>query len=175
MAIEAVGRKDMYTHDEVQQAVAMAQTQQTVDRLQESYVELSRSVASMNSMLALEFRGLRETLATVPTQLSQQIIDCRNQMRKEIENDFPDKLEASEMREHIEKQIATTDKTLGTQISAVDKKIDATDNKLSQQITALQVKVEKLWIKVTVAISTVAAVGYFIQWLFTVGKTVSGG
>jgi hypothetical protein len=42
-------------------------------------------------------------------------------------------------------------------------------------VDGLESKVEKQWLKITVVVGTIVAVGGFAQWFFATGKHLIGG
>jgi hypothetical protein len=104
-------------------------------------------------------KALRDMLASFPSSVAAQIDNCRKDMRREIEQDFPNKLEAMRMEQRIEEKIGETDKTLGKQISELDKKVDSVNE-----------KVERQSLKIAVVVGTIVALGGFVQWAISTGR-----
>jgi hypothetical protein len=164
MPLPAQDIKDSYTADEVQHLIAREWAKNEIISLKAGALEFQKQLVEIGGTTNGELKHLRETLQEFPTMVANQISQCRAEMRREIEQDFPNKLEAMRMEQRIEDKIGETDSTLGKQISSLDKKVDG-----------LESKVEKQWLKITVVVGTIVAVGGFAQWFFATGKHLIGG
>ena len=164
MPIPAQDIKDSYTADEVQHLIAREWAKNEILTLRAGAVEFQKQLVEIGGTTNAELKHLRETLQEFPTMVASQISHCREDMRREMEKDFPNRIEAMGMEQRIEEKIGETDATLGKQISALDKKVDG-----------LEVKVDKQWLKITVIVSTIVAIGGLAQWFFATGKHLIGG
>lgn len=163
MSLPAQDIKESYTADEVQHLIAREWAKNEILTLKAGSIEFQKQLVEIGGATSAELKHLRETLQEFPTMVANQIGQCRAEMRREIEQDFPNKLEAMRMEQRIEDKIGTTDTTLGKQISSLDKKVDNLEN-----------KVDKQWLKITVIVSTIVAIGGFVQWLLAAGKSLTG-
>ena len=163
MTLPSQDPKETYTADEVQHLIAREWAKNEIITLKAGSIEFQKQLVEIGGATSSELKHLRETLQEFPTMVANQISNCRAEMRREIEQDFPNKLEAMRMEQRIEDKIGTTDTTLGKQISALDKKVDGLEN-----------KVDKQWLKITVIVSTIVAIGGFVQWLLVAGKSLTG-
>lgn len=164
MPLPAQDLKESYTADEVQHLIAREWAKNEIISLRNGHMELQRQMIEVTGATNAELKSLRETLIEFPNSVANQIAQCRRELREEIEQDFPNKLEAIRMEQRIEDKIGDTDKTLGKQISDLDKKVDGIND-----------KVERQWLKITVVVGTIVAVGGFAQWFFATGKHLVGG
>lgn len=153
--------RDTYTHDEVQHIVAREWAKQEILRLANGQMELQRTMIEVTGQNSAELKGLRELLTGFPSLVSEQVNRCRKDLRAEIENEFPTKLESLRMEQRIEDKIGATDTTLGKQIAALDKKVDS-----------LEGKVDKQWLKITVIVGTIVGIGGVVQWLLATGNAL---
>ena len=159
--------KDSYTADEVQHLIAREWAKNEIISLRAGAIEFQKQLVEIGGTTNTELKHLREVLQEFPTLVSSQVNQCRSDFRREIEQDFPSKLETMRMEQRIEDKIGTTDHTLGKQISSLDKKVDS-----------LEGKVDRQWLKISVVVTTIVAIGGIVQWIFTAGKavqTVVGG
>lgn len=132
-----------------------------IENLKRTQSEQSARLLHVLSEMAADVKLLGAALTAVP----RQIADGKNAMRDEIERDFPSKPETMRMEQRIEKQIADVDKTLGKQIADVDKRMTSGMTDVAAQITKVDNKVDKIWIKITMVVTTVTVLGGLIQWL----------
>ena len=131
-----------------------------IENLKRAQGEQNARLLQVLSEMSADIKGLGAALTAVPRQISE----CRDDMRDEIERDFPNKPDALKMEQRIEKKMADVDKTLGKQIDDVDKRLTSGMTDVAAQITKVDTKVDKIWIKITVVVTTVTAVGGLIQW-----------
>lgn len=128
-----------------------------IENLKQSDRDTSQRVITMLSEMSADIKALRQEVISVP----QKISACRIDMRGEIERDFHSRTESLQMEQRIEKQITDTDRTLGKQIADV-----------RAELTKLDTKIDKIWIKVTVVVSTIVAIGGIVQWLLVTAKAL---
>lgn len=144
-----------------------------IENLKHEGVAANERLLDVLREMSTDLKALRMDLGTVP----RQIDSCRQDMRREVERDFPTKSEALQMEQRIEKQIADTDKTLGKQISDVDKKIDAKMAEVTVQITKVDTKLNNLWIRLSMVMLTLIAAGGVVQWIlltYKAGRDIAG-
>ena len=135
-----------------------------IDNLKANELAMNTRILSAIAELGSDIKSMRESLQAVPRQIGE----CRADMRREVERDFPAKTDALNMERRIEDKIAETDKTLGLQIAAVGKRSTEDIQALKDQITCVENKVDRQWLKITVIVSTVVSIAMIAQWLFTV-------
>ena len=146
-------------NDLMKHLIEASKMQADIENLKVGQHETNSRVIALLGELAGDIKGLRVDLQNVPDKISV----CRREMRREIEQDFPNKLEALQMEQRIEEKISETDKTLGVQISELDKKIDK-----------IEVKFDKQWVKITAIVLTIVALGGVIQWFLVTSRAVLG-
>lgn len=151
--------KESYTADEVQHLIAREWAKNEIVSLRGGHLDIQKQLVEITGTFNAELKNFREMMIGFPASIAHQITQCRKDLRHEIEQDFPSKVETLQMEQRIEKKIGETDSTLGKQISALDKKVDG-----------LESKVDKQWLKITVVVGTIVAVGGVVQWLITTGK-----
>lgn len=177
--------KDSYSYDEVQHMIAREWAKGEIQSNKNGLFKLQQQVVEFMATAQADSKALRDLLAGFPVLVANQIDASRKDMRREIQNDFPDKLEAERMERRIEDKIGATDKTLGKQIGDLDKKMDASLAELAAQIKDVNTdlagkikdvngKVEKAWLKITVTVTTVIGVGGFITWLISTSRFFAG-
>ena len=135
-----------------------------IENLKQVHGDQTARLLQVLTEMSADIKSLSVALVAVP----RQIAESRSDTRAEIERDFPSKPEAMLMEQRIEKQMAEVDKTLGKQIADVDKRLTSGMTDVAAQITKVDNKVDKIWIKITVVVTTVMAVGGVIQWLLMV-------
>lgn len=163
MSLPAQDIKDSYTADEVQHLIAREWAKNEILTLKKSDIEIQKQLIEISGTTAAELKNIREAVTSFPVMVATQIAQCRKDLRAEIEQDFPSKLETLRMEQRIEDKIGATDNTLGKQISALDKKVDGLEN-----------KVDKMWLKITVVVSTIVSIGGLVQWFFLTGSKIIG-
>lgn len=109
----------------------------------------SRMLAQMGE-IAGDIKAIRADLITVPEKINA----CRADMRREVERDFPSRMDAVQMEKRIEEKIAEG------------------DSRLSEQIREIDNKIEKQWVKITTAIVVVSVAAGIFVWLV---ENVSSG
>ena len=149
-------------HEFTMHLMDAARMRADIDNLKANEAAMNSRVLSAIGDLAGEIKAMRESVQLVPRQIS----DCRSDMRREVERDFPAKTDAINMERRIEDKISDTDKTLGLQIAAVGKKSSDDIQSLKDQITTVETKVDRQWLRITVIVTTVVAVGGIVQWFF---------
>ena len=157
--------KDSYSYDEVQHLIARDWARSEIKRLSEGQIELHRQMLDAIGTTNQELKAMRDVIITFPGLITTQISDCRKDMRREVEADFPSRLDAMNMERRIEDKVAETDKTLGLQIAAVGKKATDDFQSLKDQLTCVENKVDRQWLRITVIVSTVVSLGLLVQWL----------
>lgn len=135
-----------------------------IENLKQAHGEQNARLLQVLTEMSADIKSLGTALVAVPRQIAESRVD----VRAEIERDFPSKPEAMLMEQRIEKQMAEVDKTLGKQIADVDKRLTSGMTDVAAQITKVDNKVDKIWIKITVVVTTVMAVGGVLQWLLLV-------
>lgn len=150
-------QKESYSYDEVQHLIAREWAKNEIVSLRNGALESQRQLIEITGSFNNEMKNFREMLTNFPENIAEQISRCRIEIRREIDKDFPNKIEAIHMEQRIENKIGDTDETLGKQISALDKKVDG-----------IEVKVDKQWAKITVIVSTIVAIGGVVQWFLSV-------
>jgi len=130
-----------------------------IENLKRQSAETNVRILTVLGEMSSDLKALRTDVAGVPHQIDV----CRQDMRREVERDFPTKPEAILMEQRIEKQIAEVDKTLGKQIADVD-------TKLTQKLTDVENKVDRQWLKISVIVATIVALGGILQWIFVMSQ-----
>lgn len=125
----------LYSESDVQHIVAREVAKQQVRELQSGLLATNKTLADLTANFTTELKSVRELLQKQP----DQIRECRVDLRREIEKDFPNRLEMMDMENRIEDMISTGDAGL------------------SSQIAAINVKVDKQWLKITVTLSVISA------------------
>lgn len=175
MSLPSQEQKESYTPDEVQHLIAREWAKQEIISLKNRHLELQRQLIDVTGTFHADSKALREMLTSFPTAVADQISQCRKDLRHEIEQDFPSKLEAMRMEQRIEEKIGETDKTLGKQISELDKKMDSNSADLANQIRNVDNKVERQALKIAAVVGTIVAIGGITQWFFATGRHLVGG
>jgi hypothetical protein len=170
MSLPAQDVKDSYTADEVQHLIAREWAKNEIITLKAGALEFQKQLIEIGGATNAELKHLRESIQEFPSMVSSQIAHCRDDMRREIQKDFPDRLEAVAMEKRIEDKIGETDTTLGKQISSLDKKVDNTKNELTADINSLRELVNRQWLKISVVVATLIGAGGLIQWLLVTSK-----
>lgn len=167
MPLPGQDQKESYTADEVSHIVAREWAKNEILSLRQGQIDMQRQMIEVTGTISADVKSLRDALITLPATLASQINESRREMRKEMEADFPSRLEAKDMEHRIEKKIDETDSKLGKQINSVDGKL-----------TDLKGDVDKQWIKITAIVVTVISIAGIVQWfIFTAGaaKNLIGG
>lgn len=164
MSLPPQEEKATYTADEVQHLIAREWARNEILTLKSAHMDLQKQMVDAVGSTNAELKSLRVTLVEFPALVANQIAQCRRDLRSEIEQDFPTKLESVRMEQRIEDKIGETDSTLGRQIGELDKKVDS-----------LEDKVERQWLKITVVVGTIVALGGLVQWALATGKHIFAG
>jgi predicted nucleic acid-binding Zn-ribbon protein len=135
--------------------VEAAKMQGEIENLKSGQLDLQTRILGLLGELSGDIKGIRAEMQSVP----DKIASCKVEMRREVERDFPDRMDALEMEKRIEKQIEATDRTLSEQITKVE-------NSLNTKLTSVENKLDRQWIKITATITTVAAGAAAIAWVF---------
>jgi len=132
-----------------------------IENLRSNQAELTNRVLISLGELAGDIKAIRSDMAVVPERISA----CRADMRREVDKDFPNRLDAIEMEKRIENQIRDTDSKLSAQITQVDKGSQERHATLNTRIESVETKLDKQWIKITTAITVVLVVLGGFAWL----------
>jgi hypothetical protein len=97
----------------------------------------NNQVIAMLGRLTEKVEALQGALNAVP----ERITACRNDMRREIEKDFPNRVDAIAMETRIEEQVRTTDTKLSRQIASVENNVNGRMDKIERKIDTLLVKI----------------------------------
>jgi hypothetical protein len=98
------------------------------------------------------------------TSVPERIAACRLEMRREVDKDFPNRVDAIEMEKRIETQIRDTDKKLSDQIAAVDAGSKARHADMNTRIDGVKSELDKQWIKISTAVGVVILVFGLLAW-----------
>jgi len=132
-----------------------------IENLRTNQNELTSRVLVSLGELAGDLKAIRVDISAVPERISA----CRVDMRREVERDFPSRLDATEMEKRIENQIRETDRQLSHQISQVDAGSKERHASLKTQIDAVEGKLDKQWVKITTAITVVILLLGGLAWV----------
>ena len=147
-----------------------------IEHLKNSQADSSRFIVSALGELKGSIESLRSALSNVP----QQISSCRAEMRREVEKDFPDRLYVLKMENNIEARVDAGDAKLSEQIRAVEKTLTekmsamstASDKRQAETQAAVELRVgnlersvDRLWIKITSAVTLVGLVLAGVAWI----------
>jgi len=152
--------------DHLIEAAVMKARLEHVEQMQQN---TNHQVLHALGEMSADVKAIRLDISNVP----QQIQACRNDMRREIERDFPNKEAALKMETRIEDKIGATDRALGKQISEVQTNLGEKITTLSGEVQSVKQDVSKVWIRVTATIVAVVATAGGIMWLVNFVKTVS--
>jgi short-subunit dehydrogenase involved in D-alanine esterification of teichoic acids len=132
-----------------------------IEHLRSTQSELTNRVLVSLGELAAELKSMRTDIQSVP----ERIANCRMEMRREVEKDFPNRVDAIEMEKRIENQMRETDHKLTKQITSVETNLNA-------RIDKVDTKIDKLFVKIA---ATIAAVGTTLATVAWVIENVSPG
>lgn len=124
-----------------------------IEHIKGLQADLTHRVLVSLGEVAGDIKAIRADLQAVP----ERIQACRVDVKREVEKEFPNRVDAIEMEKRIEKQVEITDRKLADQITAVQ-------IGLTSRIDTVEKKVENVWIKITTAIAVLAAVAGSIAW-----------
>ena len=175
---EIESNEKIYSKTDMEHLFARREARRDLDRLDQEIVTINRRVLEANTKQALESQALREAIASLPNSLAVQIARCREEIRKEIQENHPTRLENLEMRNHIENQVKEVDNTLGKQIAAVDRKlseeIKSSHTTLSEEMkemgTDLKNNLKIQWLKITIPITVVGVLATVLSWWLITGS-----
>lgn len=134
----------------VEHLIDAARLKTEVDNLKSSVSDIQTQTVSALAGLAVKMDALTSALNVVP----ERIAACRTDVRREVERDFPTRPDAIEMEHRIEKKVEEGDKALAHQIS-----------ELSTKFVNLEGKVDRMWLKISVAVSVIGTVLVLLGWL----------
>lgn len=134
--------------------IEAAAMRQDIDNLKANQGESYHRVVEMLSSLNTKMEGLQASIQSVP----ERIAACRNELRNEVKEAYPDRLAAERMERRIEDKVDEGDQALSAQIQSV-----STD--LNARITEVEKKVDRQWLKITWAVSIVGTIGACLVWL----------
>jgi len=155
---------EVLEHDFRSHLVDAASMKKDIEALQRRDNEIMSRTFEKMADLDGNMKVLQELMRDIPRQISS----CRTDMRHEVERDFPSKMDIKDMENRIEKQASETERDLSKQITKLDTKVDTNHN-------SLNTKIEKLWLKITIPIMVVIALGGLIQWVLVTMKMAAGG
>jgi predicted nucleic acid-binding Zn-ribbon protein len=134
--------------------IEAAAMRQDIDNLKANQGDAHHRVVEMLSALNSKMEGLALSIQSVP----ERIAACRNEIRNEVKEAYPDRLSAERMERRIEDKVDAGDHALSVQIREVS-------TNLNTRITEVEGKVDKQWLKITWAVSIVGTVGAGLVWL----------
>jgi uncharacterized FlaG/YvyC family protein len=178
MPIPAQDIKDSYTFDEVQHMVAREMARNDIDRLKAGALDFQRQLVEIGGATNAELKHLRESLQEFPLLVANQISHCREDMRREMEKDFPDRIEALAMEKRIEDKVDHTDRALSEQITQVstdlNAKITESNTNLNAKFSSLEGEVKRQWVKITATITAIVAFAGVVTWVLQTAKVFGG-
>lgn len=121
-----------------------------IANIRDAQHELTTRMLSQMGEIAGDIKAIRADLTAVPEKINA----CRADMRREVERDFPSRMDSVQMEKRIEEKIAEG------------------DGRLSEQIREIDNKIEKQWVKITTAIVAVSVAAGIFVWLV---ENVSSG
>lgn len=163
MPAAAQPSEDFQTHF-MTHLIDAASMRTDIENLKRADHDFNTRILNSLDAVTTELKGLRDLIGFVPGQIAA----CRQDMRHEIERDFPSKMDALNMERRIEESVADTDKTLGKQIAAIDTKLTSELHSVKEEQVRQGNKLDRQWLTITVIVSTVVGVAMVTQWLFTV-------
>jgi hypothetical protein len=155
---------EVLEHDFRSHLIDAASMKKDIEALQRRDNEIMSRTFEKMADLDGSMKVLQELMRDIPRQISS----CRLDMRHEVERDFPSKMDIKDMENRIERQASDTERDLSNQITKLDTKVDTNHN-------SLNTKIEKLWLKITIPIMVVIALGGLIQWVLVTMKMAAGG
>jgi len=154
---------EVSSQDFLSHLIDAASMRKDIEALQRRDNDISNRAFEKLSEVGNSIKVLHELLRDIP----HQITTCRTDMRHEIERDFPNKMDIMNMEKRIESQTSKTERDLSHQLTELDKKVDKNNTDLNN-------KIEKLWLKITIPIIVIIAMGGLIQWLLMTWKMTGG-
>lgn len=124
-----------------------------IEHIKSNQSELTHRLLVSIGELSGDIKAIRTEIQSVPDRIQA----CRLDMRREIEKDFPDRVDALEMEKRIEKQVEGTDRKLSEQLGNLN-------TVLNRRIDQVETKVDKVWIKITTAITVIIMVAGMVAW-----------
>lgn len=141
MSLPEYEEKPSYSQDEVRHIVAREVAKQQLQQLQSGQIELNKKMVEMVADFTAKLDGLTILISKQPEKMEK----CRTELRREIEKDFPSKLEFNTMENHLK-----------TQIGLLDKKVDMQ------------------WLKVTIPLAVLSAlitgIGVVLNYFILISK-----
>jgi hypothetical protein len=131
-----------------------------IEHLRTNQNDLTNRVLVSLGELAGDVRAIRTDMSSVPERISA----CRADMRREIEKDFPNRVDAIEMEKRIEEQMRDTDRQLSRQITQVADNAKELHAALNTRIDGVENTLSKQWIKITTAITVVIVLLSLLAW-----------
>jgi len=131
-----------------------------IENLRVNQNELTTRVLVSLGELSEDMKAIRDEISDVPESLSV----CKADMRREIERDFPSRLDTIEMEKRIENQIIETDRQLSRQIAQVDNGAKERHASLNARIDGVEGKLDKQWIKIVTAVTVVMVLLGGLAW-----------
>ena len=178
MSIPTQDVKDAYTLDEVQHLIAREWAKNEILSLKAGSIEFQKQLVEIGGATNAELKHLRETLQEFPTMVASQISHCREDMRREMTKDFPDRLEARDMEKRIEDKVDHTDRALSEQIAQVstdlNAKITESNTNLNTKLSSLEGEVKRQWVKITATITAIVAFAGVVTWVLQTAKVFGG-
>ena len=159
MSEHAHDSAEVSSQDFLAHLIDAASMRKDIEALQRRDTDISNRAFEKLTELDNREKVLHELLRDIP----RQITVCRTDMRHEIERDFPNKTDIMSMEKRIESQTSNTERDLSHQITELDKKVDKNN-------ADLNTKIEKLWLKITIPITVLIAIGGLAQWILTTMK-----
>lgn len=127
----------------LQHLVESASMKADIAHIKSQQNELSSRLLVQMGEVGADIKAIRAVVDSVPEKINA----CRADMRREIERDFPSRVDAVKMEQRIETKIAEG------------------DARLSAQIESVKASMDKLWVKITSSVIGAAAVLGFIAWV----------
>jgi hypothetical protein len=131
-----------------------------IENLRSNQSELTNRVLVSLGEMAGDIKAIRADMTAVP----ERIAACRLDMRREVDKDFPNRVDAIEMEKRIETQIRDTDRKLSDQITAVDAGSKARHADMNVRIDGVKSELDKQWIKISTAVGVVILVFGLLAW-----------
>ena len=157
-------QNEVSSQDFLSHLIDAASMRKDIEALQRRDTDISNRAFEKLTELDNGIKVLHELLRDIP----RQITVCRTDMRHEIERDFPSKMDIMNMEKRIEKQASETERDLSHQITKLDAKVEKNN-------ADLNTKIEKLWLKITIPIAVIIALGGILQWILMTWRMTHGG
>ena len=124
-------------HQLLTHLIDAASIKSDVEHLKANAAANSNQVIGMLGALTAKVEGLQAALNAVPERISS----CRDDMRREVEKDFPNRTDAILMENRIEEQVRATDEKLSAKIDEVTTGLKGRMDKIERKIDSLLVKI----------------------------------